>query len=494
MLKFTGHPFYDIGVAVCCAFAGKRDPMVLTPHDLDAVAAYIEDNYPRQPLKNFYNVAFTKNAWFNHIAYDKDPAKRHDLAQRLLHSFGAPGQAGAETCVFTGAPATAMAFSDALPPGRAFRQHIPMLTGEGCINFYPYGEAGLPVSGEAILALQAFPLGCANCGGRLLAVHSDNPDIIREFAGEFLQQNRQRILLAQQAGSTKMPGADKTARTLLIDTFLQISEQLREERAASVTAYHFTNSGQSNPLDENNPPLAIYHLPFQLTDFLRQVHNNPRYKQQWRDIVHRAWRLENANGGGRGRAAVERPAHNFLYEDLFRLPDMARPFIRRYFLRIPAVKGPADDPRRTYSPRQEGQLISWAITDLFLRKVMNVEQDRIDQIRDFADRLAAYVSEENDKRFFTAFYSERNYEYLRSSILKANLRRIRAGGPPLVTLDSYLDVFEEGVDELRPDWRLARDLVLIRLIERLYEAGWFRANQDALPDETEATPAAAEEV
>lgn len=486
MLNFTGHPFYDIGVAVCCAFAGKRDPAALTPQDLAAMAAFIEDNYQRQPLKNFYNVVFTKNAWFNHIAYDKNPAKRHDLAQRLLHSFVSQGQAGAEVCAFTGEPATAVAFSDKLPPGRAYRQHIPMLTGEGCINFFPYGDAGLPVSGKAILALHAFPLGCANCGGRLLAVHSDNHDIIQEFAGEFLQQNRQHILLAQQAGSTKMPGADKTAKTMLVHTFLDISERLRLERAASVTAYHFTNSGQSNPLDEKNPPLAIYHLPFQLTEFLSQVHNNPLYKKQWRDIAHRAWRLAD-NGGrrGRGNGGKERPAHNYLYDDIFRLPDGARIFIRRYLLRIPADKGQADDPRLAYSPRTECQLVSWPITALFLRKVMNMEQERINQIRDFADRLAAYVSRENDKRFFTAFYAEQSYEYLRNLLLKANMRHIKGGGTPLVTLASYLEIFEDGVDELRPDWRLARDLVLIRLIERLYEAGWFQTNQDALPEETD---------
>ncbi len=41
MLKYTGHPFVDVGVATITAFAGKRRPEDLTEADLDAIAKYI---------------------------------------------------------------------------------------------------------------------------------------------------------------------------------------------------------------------------------------------------------------------------------------------------------------------------------------------------------------------------------------------------------------------------------------------------------------------
>jgi len=44
-----------------------------------------------------------------------------------------------------------------LVPGRVYRQHIPLLTGEDVINFHAHGEAGLSISGEALLAFQALP-------------------------------------------------------------------------------------------------------------------------------------------------------------------------------------------------------------------------------------------------------------------------------------------------------------------------------------------------
>ncbi|MDI6711144.1 MAG: type I-B CRISPR-associated protein Cas8b1/Cst1 [Bacillota bacterium] len=486
MLNYTGHPLYDVGVATVTAFAEKDTPEAVTEEELEKVASFIEKEYVRDPLRSFLGVAFTTNAWFNQPAFAKQPEKRQDYANRLLRSFNAlPGD---EYCSYSGEPATSVAFSDKLPPGRAFRQHIPMITGEGVINFFPWGDAGLPVSGKATLCLQVFPMGCAKCGGRLLAVHSDNPDLIREFAVDFLRRNRLELSAAQLAGSTKMPEAPSSARTLLIETLLAIEERRQEEAAercpSSVTAYHLTNSGQSNPLDDRNPPLEIHHLPMEITGFLFRL-NSPIYRNEWRAICERAWRLALSpkRRGDSAGGTVPRVKRNFLYEDLFRLPDNASSFVRRYFLRIPVRNSSDDDPRKYYSIQDEASLVSWKITELFMERVMNVDKERIQQVRELGDRLAEYVSGDNDRRFFTSFFSERNYDHFRTALIKANLAHVKRGNAPLVTLDPYIVVFEEGCEMARPNWQLARDLVLIRMIERLHDLGWLGKNADALPDE-----------
>ncbi|MDD3654368.1 MAG: hypothetical protein PHO01_09320 [Desulfotomaculaceae bacterium] len=487
ILSYTGHPFFDVGLATVTFFAGKYDPGAVTEDDLDLMASFIEREYVREPLKSFLGVAFTTNAWFNQPAFTKQPEKRREYAQRILRGYGKDQTA--ERCVFTGKPATAVAFSDKLPPGRAYRQHIPLLTGEGVINFHPAGAAGLPVSGEAALCLQAFPLGCAKCGGRLLAVHSDNQDITYDFAAEFFEENRMAMSLAQQAASSKMPGAKMTAKTLLVQTLLKI-EQRRQDEAkdrcpSSVTAYHLTNSGQSNPLDDRNPPLEIYHLPIELTGFLVKL-ASPNYRTEWNAIVDRAWRLvlpvKKKKRAAGGEAEETRPKRNFLFEDLFQLPDNAGKFIRRYLLRVPVHVKTQDDPRSFYSLKDEASLVSWKITELFLREVMKVDQERIKQIKDLGDRLAAYIAGENDRQFFTAFYNAKKYLYLRNTLIRANLANVKRGNPPLITLEPFIEVFEEGFEVERPDWRLATDLVLIRMIEQLYNLGWLGKNMDALPE------------
>ena len=325
----------------------------------------------------------------------------------------------------------------------------------------------MPVSGEALLAIQAFPIGCAKCRGRLLAVHSDNPDLIQDFASEFLQENRRALQLAQQSGSKKMPEAKSSAKTLLIETLLKVEQSRRDEaqgrRPCSVTAYHLSNLGAT-------PSLDMYHLPLELTDFLSQI-VGPDYKAEWNVIVERAWRLSQPKRKGKKTEGKEdihadtRPRRNMLYEDLFRLPENAREFVRRYFLRIPVRTRFEDDPRRTYSLRNEADLVSWKLTELFLRKVMTMDKERIQQIRALGDRLAHYVNTENDRRFFTTFFAERNYEFFRTALIRANMTWVRHGNPPLITLDPYIQVFEEGNEVARSDWRLARDLVLIRMVE-----------------------------
>ncbi len=492
LLRFTGHPFFDIGAATIAAFNEKPDIYSITEADLKKVADYIEREYQMEPLKSFLGVAFTTNAWFNQPAFNKHPEKRKEYSNRLLRSYHQDIPKSSDRCVFTGRLAIAVAFSDKLPDGRAFRQHIPLLTGENVINFYPWGKVGLPVSGEAILCIQAFPLGCAKCGGRLLAVHSESPNLTYEFAYEFFKMNQKALTLAHLSGSKKMPEAQFSAKTLLIDTLLKIEQRRHDEANQhilfSVTAYHINNSGQSNPLDNRNPPLDIYYLPLELTDFLSHL-TSAEYSNEWNAIKQRAWWLsmKKKKNEKRGKENVEEekllPQRNLLYEDLLRLPLGAGRFIRRYFLRIPTRTSREEDPRRVYSLKNEAGLVSWKLTELFLRKVMFVNQERIQQIKELGDRLAMYVNNENNRHFFTSFYIEqRSYNNLRNSLIKANVEHVKRGNPPLITLDPYLTIFEDGDEVGKSDWRLARDLVLIRMIEKLYNLGWIGKNSEAIPE------------
>lgn len=112
-----------------------------------------------------------------------------------------------------------------------------------------------------------------------------------------------------------------------------------------------------------------------------------------------------------------------------------------------------------------------------------MEQGRIEQIRQLGDRLAEYISAQNDKRFFQEFFTQNRYEFFRSRLMKANLAHVKRGKPPIIQFETYIQVFEEGDELARSDWRLARDLVLIRMVEKLHSLNWFGANPDALEDE-----------
>ncbi len=480
MLKYTGHPLVDVGIATITAFAGKENPEDLTVSDLDRISDYLITEYTRQPLKSFATVPFAGGAYFTQPAYKGKPIEKIGT-EKLLKAYKPTVPKSSERCVFTGNPAVAITLDEKdLTPGRAARSNIPLITGAKVINFHPYGDIGLPVSGEALLAIHAMPLGSAKSGGKLLMVHTDNNELMLHFAREFLKKNRQSIQLAQKNNSTKLPEAGYSYRTLLIDTLLPADIMRREakhdEQPFSFTAYRLSNSGQ-------DPSLEIYYLPMEILSFLKLM-ETAIYNQQWHAIVNRAWEVEPQKKRKKKNDQPWKPRRNWLYEDLFDLPENATQFIRTYFLRVALkyAKNRDTDPRDTYSITQEANLVSWEITAKFLERVMHMDKERIEAIKQLGDTLANYVNAQNDRRFFREFYTTSRYSYFRNTLIKANMAYTKQGHKPLITFDAFITIFEDGENLARIDWQLARDLVLIRMVEQLYHLGWLGKNIDILPD------------
>lgn len=490
MLTYTGHPFIDVGLLAITAHANKRRIADLTATDLDLVARYVEQNYVHPPLRGHLTMAFTSNAWFVQDAFNPDKpelskekraerrATRDRWAAHHLRQWEQVGESSGEVCVFTGLPAASRELSGKLPAGRIGRNQMPLLQGDDAINFFTGGASGLPIAPQVLLALQFMPMGCAKVGVGLLAVHADSEELTYEFARSFLKKNISDVLQSQTAHEDKLPSAPRALKTLLVEELLKIEERrIKEERtserAASITAYNF-NNGKS-------PQLVIYHLPLQITRFLRMV-QTPTYREAWQQIVARGWQQIVAKPSKKA-ASTEAPRYNYLFEDLFTLPQQARRFVRTYFLRVPRPTRFDEDPRSGYSPNRERDLISWPLVVLFLKEVMTMDDDRIERIKQLGDKLAAYTRQQGGKKFFRQFFIEQKTASFLNLLSKTNISYVRftQGRDTLFDLESYLAVFMDGEELMRPDWRLARDLVLIRMVEQLRD--WIANNPDAMADE-----------
>ena len=89
--------------------------------------------------------------------------------------------------------------------------------------------------------------------------------------------------------------------------------------------------------------LKIYYLPMRIVLFLRAAHH-PDYKDTWNALVGRGRERpkppknkQKAQGEDKKRVedSTPRQARNYFYEDIFRLPEDARRFVRMYLLRVP---------------------------------------------------------------------------------------------------------------------------------------------------------------
>ena len=457
--RWTNHPLVDMGIASLLVFAGRESPEDITPEDVEAFARYAEQAYFSPEIASYLTVLFTSN--FINPSFTAERKKQ--FVKGILRAHQSGSDPSLPPC----------AYCDNASVRLAHRDLVPMLTGREAVNFFPGGAPGLALCGNCILALQALSIGSPMCGGRSLVVSSDDPLVVVELVKTWQPEIRKRVQLSEQSGQKLSPLTRPLTRT--IDALTKI--EVGGETNASITVYHLSNSGQG-------PQVDIYFLPSSVVRFVQRA-NAARYAATWKEVVRQAWELTPKPSKGKSGANEKKEAaRNYLYEDLFTLPDRSASFVRTYFLRkAKRYAQGAGDPRSTYHGWRDYIPGLWNLTGLFLQEVMAVEVERIEAIRKLGDTVADEIASENDRRLWWAVYSADAYRQARLALIQASRRRLKRGLSPVVPLDEFLEVFEEGEELPRVDWRLAWDLVLIRVIEKLYEAKWFEKNRDVLGEE-----------
>jgi CRISPR-associated protein Cst1 len=505
-LRYTGHPFLDVGVATLVVATGVSRPQDITK---EQVAEFIESEllpiYINPTMSNylgtviFSNVNFANpgmntrpqfdekrrqrlSAWFQ-LALDADPNDRESLLT-MIDSFRQGKRPDWLLPADVEAPDAGerCAFSGDLAVIRVSRIIVPMTGSEDALNFVPQGRPRLPLAGWVLLALLAMPMGTLNSGGQVLLSHTMDHSLMQKLAENALKQNRQAM---QIEGIKKRPNY-RFARTQILKTLLELNWKYR--RVYPLTVYKFSSAAQSAKIDR-------FSLETRVMAFIIVAKN--RYQNAWNTMVRRAWHLdanpdEDPELTSKGERVYER--RNYFYEDLFDLPHNASTFLRRYLLRRRRAGNPTGkakhDPRYGYSLLEEREVISWNLTELFMEMMMDISKERVVAIRSVADRLAEYI-ENHDQRVYGRLYRCRKSRDLRDLLLKVGNKVKAQNHEPVVFYDEFITAFfyedKDDASILREDWFLARDLLMIRIIEQLSQ-DWVSENADLLEEVAEAEP------
>lgn len=463
ILRWTGHPLVDAGVAALTVFAGKRDPAQVTAEDIRKYAKFAEDYYLSGDLSKTVDVLFTRNSFLN-PSFNLE-RKQQRIREAIL-AFEAEPLDDPSPCTFCGRPAARV----------LHRDDVPMLAGRTTVNFYPGGAPGIAVCAGCQAALHGLAIGAPRCSGKALVVHADDLDLLVDLIRNWVNQAVRYAQLGDAAGAP----AVRNPRTRIIEALLHVQATARRGGDGSgLVAYHISNSGQG-------PGIEVFTLPSAVVRFLLRARAQA-YRNAWSAIEGRAWQRIGKGGTAADLNEEQRQQYrNFLYEDLFRLPEDSARFIRLYLLRKPTDlrRHNNEDPRADYHTGKEIDVLSWNLTELFLREVVGMDQERIAAIRSLGDRLAEEIDEDNNRRLLRQAYSARDYGTVRRLLLRANLARLNRKSVPVIGFDDFLVVFEEGEELARVDWRLAWDLVLIRTIEELHRRGKTQLVQEAVSDVT----------
>jgi CRISPR-associated protein Cst1 len=452
-LQYSGHWMVDVGLATIAALRSKNRIADLTEDDLVMAAEQIKRLYCyHTAVRNYLSVIFTNSHFVQATMSDAD---REAYADSILYAFQSDQ-------AFTGEGLRCPFFPERAAHFTAFRQHVPLLNGEGISNFSPAGRAGLPISGLALLAIHAMPLGCVKCG-QMLAFHQvgdpTDPNAGRMTTVLARQAWQEKIthinILSPNDSSGKLPNVGGSAKTRYITSVLKAVGATRERdlNIDYLTGYYFTNYGPS-------PRVELVRLDHTVLRFVQLAALDA--SDAWNRVTYVAWRLEK--GEKRDEMSETTSRRNNLYEKLFDLPDNPLAFLEQL---------------------KRGE--SWDLIAIFLKEVMLMEQERIETYRRLGDTLFDYATrfENQPLSFYTQFSRAKAYIALRSIIRTAAEKMYRANSDsPLFSYDDFILAFEHP-SEAYSQWRLARDLISIRLLERLYELNIDLSNLPDIEDETE---------
>ncbi|MCL6560741.1 MAG: hypothetical protein K6U74_18495, partial [Firmicutes bacterium] len=273
-VKYTGHPFVDVGVAVLENYL-ERPCEEFQEEDLVFAAKWLRKQYERKDFKGYLTVHFPNSGWCNPTIKGE---KKEAYIQKVLFSYRSEPLMPHRACSFCGRPGQFL----------ADRQHIPLLTGTTVLVTAPGGVAGLPVCGYCLFAVQFYPLGTIKVNGRPLFWWTPEPDLTFELVGDTCWKVRRML-----AASSEKVINFSWPRTRLLHSAREVLERYDPDKPLSdCIGYHVTNYGSGPDYDQ-------YTIPRELLEFWMEVRMAPedvRKAHQW--IEQSAWEIPRERKAG----------------------------------------------------------------------------------------------------------------------------------------------------------------------------------------------------
>jgi hypothetical protein len=111
-----------------------------------------------------------------------------------------------------------------------------------------------------------------------------------------------------------------------------------------------------------------------------------------------------------------------------------------------------------------------------------MERSRIETVKRFSDKVADFIAKKNDRKLWQSLAFDRLSEF-QGRLRRAQQHSAAGADGLLFGLDEYATVW---LHDDR-DAYLIRDLICIRVVEKLHEHGWFKQHpEDALDKDTDS--------
>jgi CRISPR-associated protein Cst1 len=432
---FVGDPFITSGLLAIKLNTGfnigecPEDKLKQASEQL--VELYLTPAWSKELQSIFPNSTYIQSAK-NYDKKGKSIEFLHDLIEGLNSENNNDGY-----CVFCGSPAHQR------NDGKPFvKTQVPLIGSSDFTNFFPSFKNGMDLCAKCALAIQFSPLLYYKSGGKPCCISCNNLFVLEKFGQECIEYITQKNAAGSfdsKENSGIFNEGFKNPQNALFNLAYKFINYEREEEAIDkeeIVLYLMDNYNQ------NPAGVSIYKLPNNVFSFVASVMHSPELKDVWYSLLSKHyWGKKDKKSG----LPIWKTNYNQIHDYLLKNRSILR-FFR-------------DDVNKKTT-------VPWILVENYMQRVRNVNQNRINAIKDYADRIAQCITESKKTKRINDLISAKDFPTFKNQLRMIGKDWQTLGKQePLITFDDY-------VYSIMPDdysnWRDVQNLITIRLYEELH--------------------------
>ncbi len=433
--EFVGDPIVNSGLMAIKLLA-KKEMDNCSKEELkkisdELIQLYLTLAWSKDILSIFPNstyVQYAKN-------YDRE-GKSKEFLYELIDGLN-KSENNKDYCIFCGKPAYER--KDDKP---FVKTQIPLVGSSDFTNFFPSFKNGIDICAKCALAIQFSPILFYKTGGKPSCISCNNIEIMSTFGAECIEYiTRNKLLNGYKSKDISgiFDEGFKSTQNALFHLAYKTSTKYKKlgilKQNEEIVIYRIDNYNQ------NPAGVTIHKIPNNIFRFVISVMISPQYKKNWYDLLSKHY----AKSDGNNDSPVWKVSYNRIHDSLLKNESILWAF--------------RDDTEKKPT-------LPWIIVEYYMELVRNMNKQRIEAIKNLADKIAICIEENNNKKRINDIISARDFPTFRNQ-LRLVFRDWQKLGKeqPMVTYEEYISTI---IPEDYSNWKEVQDLIIIRLYEKLH--------------------------
>lgn len=434
--QFIGDPFVDSGLEAIKLLADKEmiecSEETLKNISDELVELYLTSAWSTELQSIFPNssyIQFAKN-------YNREE-KSKEFLYELIEAINKPNNSNGY-CVFCGNP------SYNRKEDKPFvKTHIPLVGSSGFTNFFPSFKNGIDVCARCALAVQFAPILFYKTGGKPSCVSCNNRDVLNVFGEECIEYINEHKVTGEfksKKTSGMFDEGFKSPQNALFHLAYKLSNRYKKlgilKENEELVIYRVDNYNQ------NPAGVSIYKLPSNIFRFVISVMNSPDYKKSWYELLYKHYQGKQNE---KSDLPIWKTNYNTIHDYLLKNQSILWAFRDN------------DNKKPT---------VPWAIVGHYMELVRNMNKQRLEAIKNLADKIAVCIDETNNKKRVNDIVSAKDFSTFRNQLRLVFRDWQKAGKEePMITYDEYVSTI---IPDDYSNWKDVQNLIVIRLYEKLH--------------------------